>query len=44
MDLIRLGKSLTKGWREQTKAVNAECRVIEERMDALRKSGACAIG
>lgn len=36
MDLIRLGKSLTEGWRDQTKAVNAECRVIEERMDQLR--------
>lgn len=36
MDLIRLGKSLTEGWREQTKAVNAECKMIEERMDALR--------
>jgi colicin import membrane protein len=36
MDLIRLGKSLTEGWREQTKAVNAECAVIEERMNKLR--------
>lgn len=36
MDLIRLGKSLTECWRDQTKAVNAECRVIEERMDQLR--------
>lgn len=36
MDLIRLGKSLTEGWRDQTKAVNAECKMIEERMDALR--------
>lgn len=36
MDLIRLGKSLTEGWRKSTAAVNAECKVIEERMDALK--------
>lgn len=34
--LVKLGKSLTEGWRKQTAAVNAECRIIEERMDALR--------
>lgn len=34
-DLIRIGKSLTEEWRKQTKAVNAECNIIEERMDAL---------
>jgi colicin import membrane protein len=37
MDLIRLGKSLTEDWRAKTKAVNAECAVIEERMDALKE-------
>lgn len=36
MDLIRLGKGLTEGWRKSTAAVNAECKVIEERMDALK--------
>ena len=36
MDLIRLGKGLTEGWRAQTKAVNDECRIIEDRMDALK--------
>jgi hypothetical protein len=36
MDLIRLGKRLTEDWRKQTKAVNAECAIIEERMDALK--------
>lgn len=36
MDLIRLGKSLTEGWRKSTAAVNAECKVIEERMNVLR--------
>jgi len=34
-NLVRLGKSLTEGWRDQTKAVNAECKVIEERLDDL---------
>lgn len=37
MDLIRLGKGLTEGWRSQTKAVNAECNILEERMDALKE-------
>lgn len=37
MDLIRLGKGLTEGWRASTKAVNVECSVIEERMDALKE-------
>ena len=37
MDLIRLGKSLTEGWRKSTAAVNAECKVIEERMDELKE-------
>jgi hypothetical protein len=37
MDLIRLGKSLTEGWRKQTAAVNAECKTIEEKMDALKE-------
>jgi colicin import membrane protein len=37
MDLIRLGKSLTEGWRASTKAVNEECKVIEDRMDALKR-------
>ena len=37
MDLIRLGKGLTEGWRESTKAVNAECKIIEDRMDALKE-------
>ena len=36
MNLIRLGKSLTEGWRTSTKAVNEECNLIEERMDALK--------
>ena len=37
MKLIRLGKSLTEGWRESTKAVNAECNTIEARMDELKE-------
>lgn len=37
MDLIRLGKGLTEGWRNSTAAVNAECHVIEDRMDALKR-------
>lgn len=37
MDLVRLGKGLTENWRKSTAAVNAECRVIEERMDALKR-------
>jgi hypothetical protein len=36
MDLIRLGKGLTETWRKSTSAVNAECKVIEERLDALK--------
>lgn len=36
MGLIRLGKSLTEDWRKSTAAVNAECKVIEDRMDALK--------
>ena len=35
-DLIRLGKGMTEEWRRSTKAVNEECSLIEERMDALR--------
>lgn len=34
--LIAQGKTLTEGWREQTKKVNAACNTIEERLDALR--------
>jgi len=34
--LIKLGKSLTENWRKQTKAVNEECNIIEEKMDALK--------
>lgn len=37
MDLIRLGKGLTESWRNSTKAVNEECKVIEDRMDALKE-------
>lgn len=36
MDLIRLGKGLTETWRKSTSAVNAECKIIEERLDALK--------
>lgn len=36
MNLIRLGKGLTEGWRKSTAAVNAECRIIEERMDQMK--------
>ncbi|MBL8999402.1 MAG: hypothetical protein JNL44_19280, partial [Gemmatimonadetes bacterium] len=36
MDLIRLGKGLTEGWRKSTAAVNAECKIIEERMDQMK--------
>lgn len=35
--LVKLGKSLTEDWRAKTKAVNAECNMIEERMDALKE-------
>jgi hypothetical protein len=38
MDLIRLGKSLTEVWRKSAAAVNAECKVVEQRMDELRDS------
>ena len=34
--LVTAGKKLTEDWRKQTAAVNAECRVIEARLDALR--------
>lgn len=36
MSLIRLGKGLTEGWRKSTAAVNAECKIIEERMDKMK--------
>lgn len=36
MDLIRLGKGLTECWRKSTAAVNAECKIIEERMDQMK--------
>lgn len=35
--LIKIGKGLTEEWRQSTKAVNAECNVLEERMDALKE-------
>jgi colicin import membrane protein len=35
-EIIRKGKALTEDWRAKTKAVNAECNVLEERMDALK--------
>jgi hypothetical protein len=31
-----LGKGMTEEWRKSTRAVNEECGIIEERMDALR--------
>jgi hypothetical protein len=34
--LIAAGKKLTEDWRKQTTAVNNECKVIENRLDALR--------
>ena len=34
--LVKQGKALTEGWRDQTKKVNAACNTIEERLDALR--------
>lgn len=34
--LVKIGKGLTENWRQSTKAVNAECNIIEERMDELR--------
>ena len=36
MDLIRLGKGLTEADRARIKAVNGECSILEERMDALK--------
>jgi len=35
-ELVKLGKSLTEDARAKVKAINAECSVIEERMDELR--------
>lgn len=37
MDLVRLANSLTEDWRAKTTAVVAERKIIEERMDELRK-------
>ncbi|MBB3144888.1 chromosome segregation ATPase [Phyllobacterium trifolii] len=34
--LVKQGKALTEGWRNQTTKVNAACNTIEERLDALR--------
>ena len=34
--LIDAGKKLTEDWRKQTSAVNADCKIIEARLDALR--------
>lgn len=34
--LTDLGKALTDGWREQTRAVMDECKIIVARMDELR--------
>jgi hypothetical protein len=34
--LIKLGKKLTEGYRAKTAAVNAECNIIEDRMNELR--------
>lgn len=34
--LIGQGKKLTEGWRDQTKKVNAACKIIETKLDALR--------
>ena len=34
-DLDRLGKGLTEGWRRSTEAVNAERKIVAERLDAL---------
>jgi hypothetical protein len=36
-DLDRLGKGLTEGWRKSTAAVNAERRLLEERMRELQE-------
>lgn len=35
--LVKQGKALTEGWREQTKKVNAACNTIEERLDKLKE-------
>lgn len=35
--LIKQGKALTEGWREQTKKVNAACNTIGERLDKLKE-------
>ena len=37
MELLRIGKGLTEGWRKSTKAVNEECHLIEDRMDELKE-------
>lgn len=34
--LVKIGKGLTEEWRASTKAVNDECRLIEDRLDGLR--------
>lgn len=34
--LVKEGKKLTEGWRNQTKLVNEACNKIEERLDRLR--------
>lgn len=34
--LLSAGKKLTEDWRKQTAAVNADCKLIETRLDALR--------
>lgn len=34
--LVKIGKGLTEEWRASTKAVNAECDTIEERLNELR--------
>ena len=35
-EIIRQGKKLTEGWRDQTKLVNTACNIFEERLDRLR--------
>lgn len=34
--LVKQGKALTEGWRDQTKKVNAACNTIEYRLDKLK--------
>jgi len=34
--LVKLGKELTKGWRESTKAVNAQIKETEDRLNIVR--------